>query len=160
MDNSNSTKELKSTFQPSSPFGPTQFEKLAEEMHGGEILMWRWLASWIDSIALGILVLASIFLNEFVNQYNPNGHSGLFYSEQDREHFLSCGYSRVFIRHRIYPWTFQSFQDMANFTQSLFYLKNINTHEIIQTLPIYLTIHCETNHPQWEWQLIYFTCIK
>jgi SAM-dependent methyltransferase len=100
------------------------------------------------------------FLNDFVNRYNPAGHSGMFYTENEIEHFLSCGFSKVDLAYKTYPWRFHSESEMIDFTKTLFYLEYATLEQIKEELPKYLHVKKEDSGIWWEWNLIYFTCYK
>lgn len=100
------------------------------------------------------------FLNIFVNQYNSNGHNGIFFTENDKELIEKAGFT-VETKITNYKWFFENKNDMIEFTRKLFGLDklddDINKHEIIyENIQKYLDIEEINNKYYWNWTLIYF----
>jgi SAM-dependent methyltransferase len=95
------------------------------------------------------------WLNQFVNQYNSNGHKGLFWSQEDCQLFVDQGYEVQTTKHE-YPWTFSTHADMIDFCKHLFGLDKATDDDIRQGLQTYLHAS-DTVIP---WGLMYFTATK
>jgi hypothetical protein len=95
------------------------------------------------------------WLNEFVNQYNSNGHKGQFWSEHDLSFFHKLGLS-VSMEQRTYPWKFSCKKDMVDFCKHLFGL-DLATNDIIEKgLHYYLN----ATDTEFNWTLLYFTATR
>jgi SAM-dependent methyltransferase len=100
------------------------------------------------------------FLNGFVNQYNPCGHNGKFFTEDDKESMIESGFSKVDTQLCQYPWVFHSVDELNDFTSRLFYLKKIEKDKIFDEVIKYLDVEMTSECLMWNWKLLYFTCTK
>jgi SAM-dependent methyltransferase len=102
------------------------------------------------------------FLNIFVNKYNPNGHQGLFFNEEDKELLIKNNFN-VEITNPKYYWYFKNQEDLCNFSRKLFYLKNYqkNNKDLFEEISTHLDIINNNNDKlKWKWELIYFISTK
>jgi SAM-dependent methyltransferase len=102
------------------------------------------------------------WLNHIVNKYNPNGHVGIFFDENDKYYFEDSGFN-VTIKKKSYVWKFHSHDDTFDFLFHLFGLYSIpSQNTLISLLEKYLDYHYNpiTSHFELSWSLLYFICIK
>ena len=95
------------------------------------------------------------WLNEYVNNFNSNGHEGIFFTENEKSILESVGF-KVEIEYKEYPWIFDSVESMCEYCIKLFGL-NKNDCFILDNIEKYLkyTIN-EDGSCQFLWSLIYF----
>jgi len=93
------------------------------------------------------------WLNIFVNQYNPLGHAGMFWSEADVVHLESCGFT---VKTEIckYTWDFPDMLSMYDFIRKLFYVYAVSDADIQNGLQEYL--HVKDGVHMFQWTLMYF----
>jgi len=99
-----------------------------------------------------------LWLNIVVDQFNPFGHKGNFFSEEDSELLIQNGFD-VKIENKKYYWEFQDENEMIQFMKHLFYLK-ISDEKCLSFLKQVFDIKNENNKIKLEWILIYFICSK
>lgn len=120
----------------------------------------------------GLLVIGDVikdsvqdhFLNEFVNKWNSNGHSGIFFSEKEEESedknlLEKCNFN-VDITTKKYNWIFKNDIEMKDFVLNLFGLDLYDNKKSPKDLKEDLSKYLTFNEEGFEWQLIYFTCRK
>jgi SAM-dependent methyltransferase len=93
------------------------------------------------------------WLNEFVNTYNPQGHHGIFWDEEDCDLLQQAGFSTQLVE-RGYPWSFTAKEDMLDFTKYLFGLET-DSETIYQGLEKYLSIFQTKHFIGFPWKLLY-----
>lgn len=112
----------------------------------------------------GVLVIGDViegspqdtWLNVFVNKYNSNGHTGLFLDEKDIFGIEALGYNVKSSRHT-YNWSFRNDEEAVDFVKNLFGLNLLPSDEfLLASMKQYLAY----KDNKFEWQLLYFTCIK
>jgi len=112
----------------------------------------------------GMLVIADVidgtkqayWLNGFVNDYNPNGHKGLFLTNSDVTLAENTGFKVEYCTHT-YDWSFKSDEQAVNFTKNLFGLNLLhNDTLLLQALKDIL----DFKDCKFEWQLMYMKCTK
>ena len=112
----------------------------------------------------GMLVIAdvicdspqAIWLNEFVDKYNTNGHKGMFFTENDSKLMETNGFN-VDVNIENYNWNFQDEKTLLHFCKLLFGLDLCNDNNVLlNSIKKYL--HYTDN--KIPWKLIYFNCIK
>ena len=113
----------------------------------------------------GIFVIGDIvknssqehFLNEFVNNFNSQGHKGIFFSPDDKKLLEKCGF-KVEIEYQTYPWKFNSIYEMCDYCKNLFGLDLIKKDEdIINGIKTYLDFYeNDDGSCYFMWNLIYF----
>lgn len=99
------------------------------------------------------------FLNVFVNKYNPLGHEGLFFSENDIKQLNNNNFESSY-KIINYKWNFENKNILNDFCYNMFYLKNIDKNEIFDKIKYYLDIEENNNFISWSWKLIYFFSYK
>lgn len=102
------------------------------------------------------------WLNTIVHKYNPNGHIGIFFDENDKHYFEESGF-QVSIQKKIYVWKFHSHDDTFDFLYHLFGLYLIpSKNYLISLLEKYLNYHYNYHSKFYElsWSLLYFICLK
>ncbi len=77
------------------------------------------------------------WLNVFVDQHNPYGHTGIFFTEQDAQLLSACGFTNVEMNLTSYDWTFSTPSQAILFTRDLFML-NCSDEDIRKGLTEYL----------------------
>lgn len=112
----------------------------------------------------GMLVIGDVidgspqayWLNVFVNQYNSNGHKGLFLKEEEACRFEELGYKVETSRH-VYHWTFENDKQATDFVTNLFGLDLIPSSDmLLGAMQEFLGY----KDNKFEWQLLYFKCTK
>lgn len=112
----------------------------------------------------GMLIIADViedtkqakWLNGFVNEYNSNGHNGLFLTERDKLLAEVVGFTVECSIHK-YDWIFKSDEEAVEFTKKLFGLNLLHDDTLLLQ---YLTEILDYNDFKIEWQLMYLKCIK
>lgn len=84
------------------------------------------------------------WLNTFVDKYNPYGHKGVFFTENDAPHGFITEIHRT-----AYPWIFSSNSEMIDFTKRLFMLE-CDDKTILDGISKYI--------PNYQMGLLYFIC--
>lgn len=102
--------------------------------------------------------LQDFWLNNVVDKYNPFGHSGLFFTEEDKHLFTKCGFD-VKVEIKKYTWYFENTQVMLEYLRNLFYL-SIKDKELLDVATNVLRFYNKDNQVHFDWQLIYFICSK
>lgn len=95
------------------------------------------------------------WLDEFVNEYNSNGHNGLFWSVDDCKGFEDAGF-QVQTVVRDYRWKFSCTEEMVEFSRYLFGLDKADDETIRNGLQTYL----EATDTYFDWTLLYFISTK
>ena len=113
----------------------------------------------------GILIIGDVlkgskqdaWLNEFVNEYNSNGHNGMFFDDSDKLSLEEAGF-HVEIEHKEYTWDFDSIESMCTYCMNLFGLNKINSTSFLQKhLDKYLNYTVNDDLTcQFKWSLVYF----
>jgi len=97
----------------------------------------------------------SYWLNEFVNEHNPEGHQGNFiYPNEVTALCHKVGFKNINETQKDVPWQFDKYEDIAPFFKALFGL-SCSLTEINQALKEYFIIHQTPNSCIVEWKLIY-----
>jgi hypothetical protein len=112
----------------------------------------------------GVLIIGDVitgspqasWLNDFVNTYNPQGHNGVFWSEDDCTLLEATGFTTT-CKRVAYTWNFNNVDEMVDFVRNLFGVSAASDNIIIDGVKKYLDA---VFHPdgtvQFPWQLIYF----
>lgn len=112
----------------------------------------------------GMLVIADViegtkqaeWLNGFVNEYNPNGHNGLFLTQSDTTLAQKTGFKVECCIHT-YDWLFKSDEQAVNFTKNLFGLNLLQDDTLLLQA---LKDRLDYKDCKFEWQIMYMKCIK
>ncbi len=102
------------------------------------------------------------WLNTIVNEYNPNGHNGLFFDISDIYDMKSVGF-KVSIKDKKYSWVFKNKIELIDFVKKMFYMKKeCDDAKIYNLVEKYLKIiyDKESKLYYFEWSLLYFICKK
>ncbi len=97
-----------------------------------------------------------IWLNTFVNKYNPFGHNGQFFTNDDAK-LLENNNFNVIIKDYKYCWWFNNGAEMLDYMKSLFYL-DISDEKLMDGINSVLKPKLEENKYYIDWQLKYFIC--
>jgi len=106
------------------------------------------------------------WLNIFVNEYNSNGHNGIFWNDpqindSDKKLLEKCGFN---ITSKIvnYKWTFDSKDIMIDFCKNLFGLDKIkDNNDLYNGLQKFLNpVKIYNDRYEFDWKLIYFIATK
>lgn len=114
----------------------------------------------------GILLIGDVlqgskqdkWLNEYVNEYNSNGHKGIFFTKEDEKILLENAGFKVETEYVEYTWNFNSVEQMCEYCINLFGLNKINSRSfILEDIEDYLdyTVNDDLTC-QFSWGLIYF----
>jgi SAM-dependent methyltransferase len=99
-----------------------------------------------------------IWLNNFVNKYNSNGHSGVFFNQYDIGQIEKHNF-KVTTTNKEYDWVFNNENEMLDFIKHLFHLDLLPNNQILLdgliTILNYTPDSCKI-----KWKLLYFTCTK
>mgnify|MGYP000908088788 CR=1 FL=1 len=99
-----------------------------------------------------------MWLNDFVNEYNSNGHSGIFFDNNDIKQIEQNNFSVTSIN-KEYDWVFTSENEMFDFIKNLFHLDLLPNDDVLidglVTILNYIPGSLKIN-----WKLIYFICKK
>lgn len=100
------------------------------------------------------------WLNNYVNQYNPNGHKGDFISSGEVSILMQqAGFYRVQETIENVPWILANEDHLAKFFKGLFGLMS-SIADIKKAVPVYLNLNAKEQHIEVEWQLIYAVAQK
>ncbi len=100
------------------------------------------------------------WLDEFVDQHNPAGHSGLFVAPQKTSALIrSAGFVGVEETVVNVPWQFPCFDDVMFFFRSLFGLV-CDDKTLRQAIANYFSISDRDDGIEVEWQLLYLSGVK
>jgi SAM-dependent methyltransferase len=115
----------------------------------------------------GKLIIADVYtgskeefwLDNVVHIFNPCGHQGLFFDEQDNSHIESCGYNVECVK-KNYDWVFLSEHHMVDVLKELFYLAlNNNKEQLLYYCKTILNHRITSNGKcVFDWSLLYFIC--
>lgn len=115
----------------------------------------------------GKLVIADViknsqqdfWLNNFVNKYNSNGHTGVFFDENDST-LITCQKFKVNTMIKNYNWTFKKDNDIYIFFKHLFGLDliDINDKSNMDIFKNAVNGILQYNCRKIPWKLIYFIC--
>jgi SAM-dependent methyltransferase len=97
-----------------------------------------------------------IWLNTFVNKYNPLGHEGSFFTVKDSNKMICSGF-HVEIKNKKYCWQFNNKNEMIDYIKNLFYL-NISDDDLIYNMNCLLNPYKKDSKYYFDWELIYFIC--
>ena len=111
------------------------------------------------------------WLNVIVDRYNPNGHKGVFFREDDEIPLLEAAGFQVEVKRKRMRWKFRTDVEMVDFMGNLFYMKallddpGVLTELIKSELglkAIYQNHEHDHGHDydyiSFDWELIYFIC--
>lgn len=101
----------------------------------------------------------SIFLDEFVNQFNPNGHVGNYFGQEDIYKLQNIGFetkSKVVE----YKWVAKNLDEMFYFMKSLFGLAGITVDEFSIGISKYFDINFGPQYYSVNWNLLSIEAIK
>ncbi len=102
------------------------------------------------------------WLNNIVNKYNPNDHSGNFFDIYDKKYFEEVGFN-VITKVKEYKWKFNSKKEVIDFIKYLFHLTLIENDDKLYDLivkDLELKYDAENNSYFFNWKLIFFICSK
>ena len=100
------------------------------------------------------------FLNEFVDQYNPQGHQGKFLSNNTTKELETVGFKVVKkISIKLF-WKFENQESMVNFCKLLFGLELARREQILAGLEDYLGYIVRENTYYLHWKLLFYKCQK
>jgi SAM-dependent methyltransferase len=101
------------------------------------------------------------WLNEYVNEYNSNGHNGIFFTEDEKFILEKVGF-QVETELVEYTWNFDSIESMCEYCINLFGLDKISSDDfILQGIEKYLDYSVNDDLTcQFSWGLIYFKSIN
>jgi SAM-dependent methyltransferase len=99
-----------------------------------------------------------IWLNDFVNKYNSNGHSGIFFDKRDIEQMKQHNFT-VTTTNKEYDWIFNNENQMLDFIKHLFHLDLLPNDQILLD-GLVTSLNYIPGSFKIKWQLIYFTCNK
>lgn len=102
----------------------------------------------------------SLFLNEFVNNYNSMGHVGFFIDQQDIYKILDAGFEIVFFGLKHYYWKFRCVEEMVEFCRLLFGMDRGKDSDIIKGLEEYVGFLEEDNCVKLNWHLFFIKAVK
>ncbi len=95
------------------------------------------------------------WLNEFVNEHNPNGHDGRFVAQDEIEMLLrEAGYVDVHTSVESVPWHFAGDADLLRFFAGLFGLQ-CDEQTIASGIETYFDVDRSTGGVTVDWSLIY-----
>jgi SAM-dependent methyltransferase len=80
------------------------------------------------------------FLNEFVDEHNPQGHAGQFVGESFRQSLQAAGFSIREDKAASYAWCLPSRADLAKFLGLLFGLRDASEAQILEGAERYLGV--------------------
>lgn len=102
------------------------------------------------------------FLNEFVDQYNPEGHCGWFFKSGELTTLMSNhGFAPEHEQLCDTPWLFTSEAEMADFCFLLFGMHAVRQTEVIEALRSYIGVTTTpTGEVALQWQLRYAKGIR
>jgi ubiquinone/menaquinone biosynthesis C-methylase UbiE len=114
----------------------------------------------------GVLVIGDVikdscqdkWLNNFVNEYNSNGHSGIFFENLDIEQMKQHNFT-VTTTNKEYDWIFRNENEMLDFIKHLFHLDLLPNDQILLD-GLVTNLNYIPGSFKIKWQLIYFTCKK
>jgi len=98
-----------------------------------------------------------IWLNTFVNKYNPFGHKGKFFDIEDKALIESNDFI-VKLKNKKYNWWFTEKKELLDYMKNLFHL-NISDDILMYNIDSILKPFIINNNYYFEWQLMYFICI-
>lgn len=98
------------------------------------------------------------WLDNVVDVFNPCGHKGLFFEENDKKHMEICGYKVECVK-KNYDWTFSSENHMVDVLKELFYL-DVDKEKLLYCCKTILNYSVSESCPKcaFEWSLLYFIC--
>jgi SAM-dependent methyltransferase len=96
------------------------------------------------------------WLNSFVNEFNPSGHCGNFWSEQDAVLIQTAGFE-VSVHTKKYLWKHKTKSEMLDFCKNLFGLDKATETQIYEGL---LNHGLIVDVNDMEWELMYFIAQK
>jgi len=99
-----------------------------------------------------------IWLNQFVNKYNPFGHNGTFFDFNDAKILENQDFD-LCIKCPKYCWWFNNKLEMLDYVKNLFHLK-ITDKELEDNLNKILKPFKENGKYYFHWELMYFICNK
>jgi SAM-dependent methyltransferase len=94
------------------------------------------------------------WLNEFVHTHNSSGHQGQFWSHEDAQLLVSCGFS-VEVSPKSYTWDFASTEEAVDFSRHLFGLDLATDVQIKEGIEGYLSPQVRDRF-HIPWSLLYF----
>lgn len=116
----------------------------------------------------GMLVIADVienssqanWLNVFVNEYNSNGHQGIFFSPLDSQLMNESGFKNVTVSIQHYNWTFPDDDSLIRFYKLLFGLNLCKDDNLIlDNIKHFLEYNQRLNDVVVRWKLMYFKCV-
>lgn len=100
------------------------------------------------------------WLNVFVNQYNSNGHNGLFLTHEESTEIEKLGF-KVQVSLHTYNWSFENDDNAIDFVRNLFGLDLIPSSSEGSALLLTAMRNILDYHDnKFSWQLMYFNCRK
>lgn len=102
------------------------------------------------------------FLNEFVDQHNPDGHRGWFFKPEELSTLMSThGFTPMYEQLCDTHWLFNSEAEMADFCFLLFGMNAVRQAEVIEALHRYIGVTTTpTGEVALQWQLRYAKGIR
>ena len=101
--------------------------------------------------------LVDAWLNRFVDEHNPKGHSGRFFEQGELSKFLSAeGFVEIEETTECYSWDFPSVESMVTFCKHMFYIQGLSDQSMLDGIKEYLgfDLHPGGNVSMY-WELIY-----
>lgn len=110
----------------------------------------------IADVAVG--TQTALFLNEFIDSVNTQGHKGLFLDKATIKGLENQGFI-VSSNIKKFKWNFSDSDSMANFCTLLFGA-NCNKNSMKESLEKYLNVKQSKNGISLDWELLYIKAIK
>jgi SAM-dependent methyltransferase len=94
------------------------------------------------------------WLNGFVDEHNPLGHRGIFFSPADTDSLSSVGFEIAAVERRAYPWLFSDVASRSDFLRRLFYLRDVSDGTIDAALERIFGVSAATDRNV-PWELLF-----
>lgn len=102
----------------------------------------------------------ALFLDQWVNQYNPMGHIGEYFNQLTLEQLETAGLEVINLKEKHYSWEFESKAQAAHYCQQLFGISLASLAQVEQALEHYLGFDETANGVGLKWQLQFIHCHK
>jgi ubiquinone/menaquinone biosynthesis C-methylase UbiE len=118
--------------------------------------------------ASGVFVIAEVkkgntpayFLNHYVDMYDSCGHKGLFLDPSVCEILEQCGFSDTQMFDEIYPWEFESIEQMVSFVRGIFSMDLASDEQVLSAIDDALGYELSEDGVNLNWQLSIFRAEK
>lgn len=87
----------------------------------------------------------SLFLDDFVGQYNVTGHEGIYLTDTTSNSLVEAGLNINYTKEHEFKWHFASVSQMAGFCTRLFGLQNVSQNTVLENIERYLGINHEVS---------------